>query len=292
VAAARLGPMTFRLTKHHGLGNDFLIHRTEMAVDRDGWPERARAWCDRRRGIGADGLIIGSPGTNGADLTMTLFNADGSRAEISGNGIRCLAQAEAHRLGVERVTLRIATDAGRRTCVVGPGADQAEAWVEVEMGAVRPGPAPDRPVTTVDAASVAEATGDLHALALDAAKERLLDIGNPHLVLLVEDPDRVDIAAAGALHEAAYDGGMNVHAVAPTPGQPGAVTVVHWERGVGVTQACGSGACAVAVAVHDWGLAGPEVLVHMPGGDATVRVEGAEVTLVAPANFVADIEVP
>lgn len=286
MAAARLGPMSFRLTKHHGLGNDFLIHLTDTAVERDGWPARARAWCERQRGIGADGLIIGSPGTGGADLTMSLFNADGSGAEISGNGIRCLAQAEARRLGVERVTLRIATDAGLRTCVVGPGADHVEAWVEVAMGTAGPGPAPDRPVATATAAA------DPQALALDAAKERLVDIGNPHLVLLVDDPDLIDIAAAGAWHEAAYDGGMNVHAVAPTPGEPNAVTVVHWERGVGVTRACGSGACAAAVAVHDWGLTGPEVLVHMPGGDVTVRIDGAEVTLNGPASFVADIEVP
>lgn len=280
--------MSFRLAKHHGLGNDFLIHRAEAAVDRDGWSGRARAWCHRRRGIGADGLIIASPGISGADLTMTLFNADGSVAEISGNGIRCLAQAEARHRGVERLTLRILSAAGLRTCVVGPGADPAEAWVEVEMGVVRPGPAPNRPVAT----PLADAAADRRALALDAAKERLIDLGNPHLVLLVDEPDQVDIAAAGALHEAAYDGGMNVHAVAATPGEPDAVTVVHWERGAGVTRACGSGACAAAVAVHDWGLAGRQVLVHMPGGDVTVRIDGTEITLLGPATFVADIEVP
>ncbi len=274
--------MSFRLAKHHGLGNDFLILFTDDVVDATEWPARARAWCDRHRGIGADGLIVGSPATGDAGLTMTLFNADGSVAEISGNGLRCLAQAEARRRGATDVALSIATAAGVRHCTVAPGPDRSDSWVEVTMGTARSGPEPDRPVATA---------GDPRALGLDATKQRTVDIGNPHLVLLVEDPAAVDIVAAGPLHEAAFDGGMNVHAMAPAAGEVDALTVVHWERGVGVTEACGSGAAAVAVAAHDWGLVGDRVAVHMPGGDAVVRIDGDGVVLGGPAVFIADIEV-
>ncbi len=110
--------MTFRLTKHHGLGNDFLVHLTDdarLAADRPAWVERAQRWCHRHHGIGADGLLIGLHGTGRADLVMTLVNADGSVAEMSGNGIRCLAQAEAMRRNQEHGTLTIETDGGLRT---------------------------------------------------------------------------------------------------------------------------------------------------------------------------------
>ncbi|MCB0971691.1 MAG: hypothetical protein KDA97_09295, partial [Acidimicrobiales bacterium] len=141
--------MTFRLTKHHGLGNDFLVHLTDdgaAAADRQAWIERARRWCDRRRGIGADGLIVGlhGPAAGDADLAMLLVNADGSVAEMSGNGIRCLAQAEAMRRNQERGTLAIATDGGPRTvewaATATPARHQGTIEASVDMGPARPGP--------------------------------------------------------------------------------------------------------------------------------------------------------
>ncbi|MEZ5139945.1 MAG: hypothetical protein R2711_14615 [Acidimicrobiales bacterium] len=111
--------MTFRLTKHHGLGNDFLVHLTDDAAafdDRAAWVERARRWCDRHRGVGADGLLVGlhGPAAGDVDLAMLLVNADGSIAEMSGNGIRCFAQAEALRRNQEHGSIRIRTDGGLR----------------------------------------------------------------------------------------------------------------------------------------------------------------------------------
>src|SRR5687768_6362973 len=106
-----------RLTKHHGLGNDFLV-----LLDLDGTrpvsPEDAVALCDRRTGIGADGLLRATRGTDGADITMELLNADGSLAEMSGNGIRCLAQAVFQAGLATPPVLTVATDAGLRTVTV------------------------------------------------------------------------------------------------------------------------------------------------------------------------------
>jgi diaminopimelate epimerase len=290
------GRAAHRLTKHHGLGNDFLVLLTDdpdLASDRAGWVARAPIWCDRRRGVGADGLLVGAFGAaagDGLDLAMTLVNADGSVAEMSGNGIRCLAQAEAMRRGQAEGVLEIGTDAGVRRVTFRPDPDGQPATIvaSVEMGGAGPGPEPDRSVD-VRADEVGPAAAE--ALALAPTRRATYDLGNPHLVLLVEDPDVIDVVAAGSTHEAAFDSGMNVHFVSPTPGEPDAMTMRVWERGAGVTEACGTGAAAVARAAHDWGLTGPRVRIHMPGGDVTVDV-GDEMVLHGPATYVATIEVP
>ncbi len=283
--------MAFHLTKHHGLGNDFLVHLTDdadAAGDRGAWVARAVRWCDRRRGIGADGLLVGLHGTGAADLVMLLVNADGSIAEMSGNGIRCLAQAESRRRGEPAARLRIRTDGGDRVVALSPDPeDPASVVAEVDMGPARPGPAPDR---SVDLGGRLP-DGATDALASNPRRSTTLDLGNPHLVLLVDDPDAVDLVAAGSTHEAAFDAGINVHLIAPTPGETDALTLRVWERGAGVTEACGTGAVAAARAAHDWGLVGPRVVVHMPGGDAVVDV-GDPMVLHGPSTFVADVEVP
>lgn len=284
--------MTLRLAKHHGMGNDFLILLTDdpATVSDDRWPARARAWCDRRTGIGADGLIIGAfgaaaPTEPAVDLGMTLFNADGSVAEISGNGLRCLVHADARRRGVADGSVVVLTGGGVRDVAFERTVDGSSDTIEARasMGPTRPGPEPDRELAAVGA-------GSARALALDAADQRLIDVGNPHLVLRVDDPAAVAIAEAGPLHEARWDRGINVHVVAPTPGETDAVDMVIWERGAGITQACGSGATAVARAVHEWGLTGPRVTVHMPGGDAVVEV-GDPMYLHGTSVFVADVEI-
>lgn len=284
--------MTFRITKHHGLGNDFLVHLTDdraAAGDRPAWVERAQRWCDRRHGIGADGLLIGLHGTGDADLVMTLVNADGSVAEMSGNGIRCLAQAEAMRRNQERGTLQILTDGGPRTVEYAatdtPLRHQGIIEASVDMGPAAPGPNPDRPT--------GEPSTDLSPteLALDATKQATFDLGNPHLVLLVDDPAAVVLDRAGPLHEATFDEGMNVHVVAPTPGATDEIDLRVWERGAGITEACGTGATAVARALHDWGLVGDRVTVHMPGGDVQVLV-GDPMVLRGPSEFIAGVVVP
>lgn len=284
--------MTFFLSKHHGLGNDFLVlltHDAEAAADRDAWAARGHDWCRRSRGVGADGLLIGLRSQQGSDLVMTLVNADGSIAEMSGNGIRCLAQAEAIRRGTPEVDLVIQTDGGSRSVSLrpDPGGDPSLAVASVDMGAAGLGPRPDGHPSIPD--HEVERLG-VSRLALDPVKSATFDVGNPHLVLLVEDPEQVDVAVAGGYHEAVYSSGINVHFVAPTRNEADAMTMRVWERGVGLTEACGTGAVAVARAAHDWGLVGERVTVHMPGGDVLVDV-GDTMTLQGPTTFIADVEI-
>jgi diaminopimelate epimerase len=253
-----------QLSKHHGLGNDFLV-----LLDLDGATPvdgaMARALCDRRTGIGADGLLWGGPGSDGADVTMTLHNADGSRAEMSGNGIRCLAQAVARARGTHSVDLEVATDAGLRHVEVRPGADDRTVQVRVDMGAIVEADAPE--------------------LGLGAKDTLGASVGNPHVVALYPDRAALDAAADGF---AMTD--RNVEFIVPGPGDD-ELTLRVVERGAGETQACGTGACAAAWAAHRWGLVGERVTVHMPGGSATVEL-GDDVFLVGPAVLIADIEVP
>lgn len=248
------------LTKHHGLGNDFLV----LLGPTPAGPELARALCDRHTGVGADGLLWAGPGTDEAEVTMTLHNADGSRAEMSGNGIRCLAQAVARARGTDSIDLTVATDAGIRQVEVRPGGDDRTVQVRVDMGSIRPADAPD--------------------LRLGAKDTLGADVGNPHLVALYPDRAALDTAADGF---ASID--RNVEFVVVGPGA-GELTMRVVERGVGETQACGTGACAAAWAANRWGLVGERATVHMPGGAALVEL-GETVHLTGPAVFVATIEV-
>ena len=257
------------LTKHHALGNDFLVlldlegaHRVDAAL--------ARALCERHRGIGADGLVGAGPGTDGADVTMQLRNADGSEAEMSGNGIRCLGQAVVAAGIVPGPDVAVATVAGRRRVTVHPdpaaGADTAT--VTADMGTAKVG-----------------ADQREHWLGWRA---RTVDVGNPHLVVLTPDLEEVDVDVLGPQVEAAHAGGINVEFVSPDAGQ---LTMRIWERGVGETLACGTGACAAAAAAHEWGLVGADVVVHQPGGAAHVDLTADTVVLSGPVQRIARIEV-
>jgi diaminopimelate epimerase len=287
--------MHLQLTKHHGLGNDFLVVLGEVQLD----GEHARRLCDRRRGVGADGLIVGGPPTTaGSDLTMVLYNADGGRAEMSGNGIRCLAQAVARRRGLDRVDLVIDAASGRRAAqVLGPfpGAE-ADAGgdgggdvvgrvgdtvgVRVDLGPVTGGP-PWRPS--------AAATAALREVGAVPGRAATAVVGNPHLVVVVADPGEVDVSTAGPALEADFPAGINVEFVAARP--DGGLDLAVWERGAGDTGACGTGATAAAALAHRWGLVAPSVVVHMRGGDVTALVGGSTAELIGPATYVARIEV-
>jgi diaminopimelate epimerase len=273
------------LSKHHGLGNDFLVAldvRNERALPVDA--ELARHLCDRRRGIGADGLIHGAePDADqrraGIDVVMHLFNSDGSRAEISGNGIRCLGQALTLAQGMaDGGTVEVLTDAGRRRLEIGPS-DAAACQVSVSMGIATAGPHVPDPL----AESLPERFGTA-------------DLGNPHLVLLVDDPAGVDLVTEGAWLEQQFPDGVNVEYIRVTEADgssPAIIDLRVWERGAGITEACGSGACAAAFVARSWGLVGEHALVRMPGGEAEVRIAADDaVTLVGPSVYVADVVVP
>lgn len=268
-------PGPVRLQKLHGLGNDFLVlvdPGEATPID----PGLARRWCDRHRGVGADGLIRATPGApdkgGGPVFRMELLNADGSRAETSGNGLRCLVLA-LHREGlVPHGEVRISTDAGLRSARIAPPDGDGSALVSVEMG---------------EAALVQEAE-------VAGRRAQLVDVGNPHMVVLVDDPDGVDVAAEGRAEEMRHEGGLNVNFAAPAGRDR--VRLRTWERGAGATLACGSGSVASAAALRGWGLVDDEVVVDNPGGPVTVSLGGTDlshpsVLLTGPAQFIASVEV-
>ncbi|MEO0492351.1 MAG: diaminopimelate epimerase [Actinomycetota bacterium] len=274
-------PTPIRLSKHHGLGNDFLVCLTEhLPLDA---VSRARAWCDRRTGVGADGLIFGLPAGPGhgddGDIIMRLLNSDGSPAALSGNGLRCFAQAVARARRVADLHLKVSTPAGVRACTVHATDEPHVVTATVDMGVVCPGPDPD----------VAELMEVVGAPVRAVKRWETGDIGNPHVVCEVDDPDEIDLAVAGPAVEAHFANGANVHFVTVS----GTNELYHrvWERGAGITNACGTGATVSADIFHRWGLVDPKVIVHMPGGDALVDVSGP-VTLTGPATHVGDLLVP
>jgi diaminopimelate epimerase len=267
---------TLSLTKHHGLGNDFLVAFHPPTADDDVLGRWARRWCERRRGVGADGLIIGESAPE-ASAQMALFNADGSRAEMSGNGVRCFAQALAmRRHDTLPRAMTILTDAGVRAAELTATEDPASVLVTVDMGAV----------VDLDAPAGWSAVGS------DPARPVAhLGVGNPHTVVGVDDVDAVDLVDLGSRLS-----DVNVEVIEPGP-EPDAVTMRVHERGVGLTDACGTGACAAAVAASRWGLVADtaEIVVRMPGGSARVTLDrpaAGRVTLTGPATYVATIEVP
>jgi diaminopimelate epimerase len=262
---------TLTLTKHHGLGNDFLV---AFHPGVDDLPALARRLCDRRRGVGADGLLV-AEATDGYAARMTLYNADGSRAEMSGNGIRCFAQALAQRRGDLSDQL-ILTDAGDRLVVLEATEDPATIMARVEMG---------------DVSSLDEPVG---WAALGCHPDRPvahLSLGNPHSVVGVDEVAVVDLGHLGS--QVPH---VNLEIVEPGP-ESNAITMRVHERGAGITEACGTGACAAAYAARSWGLVARgvgEVIVHMDGGTATVSFsdEAPErAVLTGPATFIAEIDV-
>lgn len=257
------------LTKHHGWGNDFLVLLDLADEHADATEAMARALCSRHTGLGADGFIRVTAGSDDTDLTMELRNADGGRAEMSGNGIRCLAQAAADAGLITDKRCRVATDGGVRDLVVHPEEEPGLRTVDVDMGAVE--------------------VGDDMPQESEGYRARKVSIGNPHLVLCGPEPDTVDVARLGQEIQTVHSGGINVEFVMVGPGLD-EVTMRVWERGVGETLSCGTGACAAAAACHAWQLVGPVVTVRQRGGAARVEL-GASVILSGPAVRVAAIEV-
>ena len=244
-------------TKMHGLGNDFVI------VDgRDGdlaiGGTQARAIGDRRRGVGFDQLLILEPAKDAAaDLFMRILNPDGSEAEACGNGTRCVAARVMDELG--RDTLNIETVAGVMATTTG-----ADGLVTVDMG---PANLEWRQIP------LAVEADTLH---LDIENGPLRDpvavnIGNPHMVFFVDDADAIDVAGLGPALEShpLYPERTNVE-ICSLSG-PDQLRMRVWERGAGITQACGSGACAAGVAAARRGLTGRRVEIVLDGGPLSIE---------------------
>ena len=249
-------------TKMHSLGNDFVLLdgvRRPMHLGRD----QIQHLADRHRGIGYDQLIVAEPGQNGADFSMRIFNTDGSEAEQCGNGARCFAKF-LHEEGLTDQR-RLIVDTGSRLIQLNIEDD----WqVIVDMGAPGFEPA-DLPFDALDEANVYQ---------LDVAGEFIeisaISMGNPHAVLLVDDIDAAPVERLGPAIERHPRFPQRTNVGFACPITRSKIRLRVWERGVGETLACGSGACAAAVACHRLGRIDEKIEVELPGGTASVRWPG------------------
>jgi diaminopimelate epimerase len=266
---------TLELRKLHGAGNDFLVSvdlEDRLAIS----PQLARALCDRHRGLGADGVIRLLAPAGSGDLRMELINADGSPAETSGNGLRCLALAALDAGIASGPLLVVETTAGQREVEIRT-AEDGEGDIAVDMGLVL--------LASADEPQPPE----------PALRARRADVGNPHFVLVVPALAGVSVESVGRPIDAATDGGANVEVI-EAPASRDRLEMLVWERGAGVTLACGSGSCAAAAAARLWGHCGDSVTVVNPGGPLLVELSGsdqlrARAVLSGPTALVARIEV-
>jgi diaminopimelate epimerase len=247
-----------RFIKMHGIGNDYVY------LDCVRHPEPAdpaglsRAMSDRHFGVGSDGLILVCK-SGKADARMRMFNADGSESEMCGNGIRCVAKL-VHDHGISANNpLRIETGRGVLTLHLELKAGKVD-QVRVDMG--EPILQAERIPTALSGDRVVDVPSPLPGLAMTC-----VSMGNPHAVLYVEDVAKVPLTEWGPMLEthALFPRKINVHFVEVLSKSEAIMRT--WERGSGVTQACGTGACAVAVAGVLTGRTGRKLLAHLPGGD-------------------------
>jgi diaminopimelate epimerase len=264
-----------RFTKMHGLGNDYVhVNCFEQGLDSVDVAALARAMSDRHRGIGADGLILIRPADEPgvADARMEMYNADGSRAEMCGNGIRCVAKyvidhGIAAGGGGDRREVRIQTDRGvlRLWCALKGGLVDS---VRVDLG---------RPILEPKEIPVAWGGERCVKAALPLGDEQhwmtCVSMGNPHAVMFVDVVDAVDLGRLGPLveHHAMFPNRVNLHIAAVQSSAE--VTMRTWERGSGLTQACGTGAGAVLVAGVLEGRLDRSATIHLPGGELTIEWE-------------------
>lgn len=255
-----------RFSKYEGLGNDFVIvDAPEPSLDADA----ARRLCDRHRGIGADGvLVVLPPRDPRATARMLVLNADGSRPEMCGNGLRCVAR---HLLRTARAsdTFLVETDAGLRRCEAAEGG----ATIRFDAG---------------QGQLLGHRTLDHGGLRLEFA---LVSMGNPHAVTFDAPLDARLLDALAPPFSATFPEGTNVELASARSADQ--LDVLVWERGVGRTLACGTGAAAVAVAAVAAGraAAGAELVVHLPGGPlALVVAADSRVRAAGPARHVFDGE--
>jgi len=250
------------VTKMHGAFNDFAVIDRRNATEPFDPQALARRICDRRGGIGCDGMILIETSKD-ADARMRIINADGTEAEMCGNGLRCAARflSEAG----EGDDLRIETASGILSAEI---ASKGEVYsVRTRLGTPR-----------------------FEPRALPFANSAHVVVGNPHVVIFEQSLDAIDLKQTAAKLQPLFPNGMNVHVAVPV--DRGRLDVRHWERGVGLTQACGTGSAACAAAAIRFGLAESPVAVHVPGGVLTVEWDGTgEIFLTGPSVRVFDTTV-
>jgi len=280
-----------QFSKYQGLGNDFLMLDGRAADDTEFvfglTPELVVQLCDRRFGVGGDGVILALPANNGGELRMRIFNADGTEPEMCGNGIRCLARflADCDGDGPGR-TWQIDTLAGRIVPEL-----LVDGTIRVDMGA--PFLQSEQVPTTLPVGAAGLPQGEL-----EVDGERFMvaaaGMGNPHVVIPVDAVDEIDLERFGSRFEVhpAFPARTNVHFVEVLA--PDHLLMRVWERGAGPTLACGTGACATLVACHSLGLSARQARLDLPGGPLQIHWDAStgKVYMDGPAEHVFDGVIP
>lgn len=271
-----------QFTKYHGLGNDFVLvdnrHSTEPLLS----PDQAVGWCDRHFGIGADGVIFALPGQDGHDYTMRIFNSDGSEPEMCGNGIRCLAKFLADLEGRTQAphTYTIHTLAGTIAPTLQP-----DGQITVDMG--EPQLLAGRIPTTL-ASPEDKVIQQVLAVANQSWEVTCVSMGNPHCITFVNDVAAIPLETLGPQfeHHNAFPQRINTEFIEVV--RPDYLKMRVWERGAGITLACGTGACASLVAAVLTGKAERAATVELPGGPLHIhwQAEDNHVYMTGPATQV------
>ena len=271
-------------TKMEGLGNDYIY--VSLFTEKVEKPEElAVRISDRHFGVGSDGLVLIAPSET-ADVRMIMYNADGSRGKMCGNAARCVGRYVYERGLVQKEDLRLETDSGLKSIHLHVQ-DGRVREATVNMGA----PVFDRqqiPCTLSD-------TGKSVPVLLDGREFFVspVSMGNPHAVVFLDDSlDTFDLAHYGPLLERhpAFPEKTNAEFVNVI--DPGHLRMRVWERGSGITMACGTGACACAAAGTANGFTRPDVCVSLDGGDLLISIREGQVYMTGPAAFVCDGEYP
>ncbi len=256
--------MAISFTKYHGLGNDFILVDNRASLEPCLTTEQAVQWCDRHFGIGADGVIFALPGQAGSDYTMRIYNSDGSEPEMCGNGIRCLARFIADLEGhTTPRAYQIYTLAGMMTPKL-----ETNGLVTVDMG--EPHLLAGEIPTTL-----AEAEQKVINQPLEVAGQTwfvtTVSMGNPHCITFVEDVAAIPLESLGPQfeHHPTFPKRINVEFIQVV--RPDYLKMRVWERGAGITLACGTGACAALVAGVANGQCDRAATIELPGGDLQIE---------------------
>jgi diaminopimelate epimerase len=277
-----------RFTKMEGLGNDYIyVNNLVEQISEDSFPALSIAVSERHFGIGADGLIVILPATvPGHDFRFRMFNADGSESEMCGNGIRCFARYCFDRGLTTKRTFKVQTLAGTIVPEIRLDASGAVEGVRVDMGEPRLSRA-QIPMAGPDTDRVVD-----EEFSVDGRNYRItcVSMGNPHVMIYVDDVDAVDLEQIGPKieHHPLFPRRINAHFVQVIGRRE--LKMRTWERGSGITLACGTGASAVLVATNLLGLSDREALIHLPGGDLQIEWDLAtnHVFKTGPAAYVCD----
>lgn len=272
-------------TKMHGAGNDYIYVNTLLYNIADP-SATAIKWSDRHKGIGSDGLVlIGYSDTIDADYSMRIFNADGSEAMMCGNASRCIGKYLYEKGITDKTCIRLKTLSGIKVLQLHVE-DRKVTNVTVDM--LSPTLADKAQIATPDG-SMTE--GTLHACGREFTGT-FVSMGNPHFVTFVDDIATIDIAAYGSIleHDKIFPDRCNIEFAQVTAS--GDIRTRVWERGSGITMACGTGACATAVAAALTGRSGRTSRILMDGGTLCIewRKDNGHVYMTGPAEFVFDGE--